>query len=136
MLGSYIVKRLHADGWRVAAFVREPARSAWVEEIGATLIKGDILDVGSLKKAAMGQDVIFHTAAAIGTGDNPGSIWTANVVGTANLVQAATIAGARVVHISTTSVFGRGRYHEKPTDESSPLPKLPQIGRASCRERV
>ncbi len=127
MLGSYIVKRLHADGWCVAAFVRDPARSAWLEEIGGTLIQGDILDVGSLKKAAMGRDVIFHTAAAIGTGDSPSSIWTGNVVGTANLVQAATIAGARVVHISTTSVFGRDRYHEKPTDESSPLPKLPQV---------
>ncbi|MCZ6687049.1 MAG: NAD-dependent epimerase/dehydratase family protein [Gammaproteobacteria bacterium] len=127
MLGSYIVKRLHADGWCVAALVRDPAKSAWVEEIGGTLVQGDILDVSSLTRAAMGRDVVFHTAAAIGTGDNPGSIWTGNVVGTANLVQAATIAGARVVHISTTSVFGRDRYHEKPTDESSPLPKLPQI---------
>ena len=127
MLGSYIVKRLHADGWCVAAFVRDPARSAWLEEIGGTLIQGDILDVGSLKKAAMGRDVIFHTAAVIGTGDSPSAIWTGNVVGTANLVQAATTAGARVVRISTTSVFGRDRYLEKPTDESSPLPKLPQI---------
>ncbi|MCH8895557.1 MAG: NAD-dependent epimerase/dehydratase family protein [Proteobacteria bacterium] len=127
MLGSYIVKRLHTDGWCVAALVRDPAKSAWVEEIGGTLIQGDILDVSSLTKAAMGQDVVFHAAAAIGTGDNPSAIWTGNVVGTANLVQAATHAGARVVHISTTSVFGRDRYHEKPTDESSPLPKLPQI---------
>ncbi len=127
MLGSYIVKRLHADGWCVAALVRDPATSAWVKEIGGTLIQGDILDVSSLKKAAMGRDVVFHTAAAIGTGDNPSSIWAGNVVGTANLVQAAAVAGARVVHISTTSVFGRDRYHEKPTDESSPLPKLPQI---------
>jgi len=127
MLGSYIVKRLHTDGWRVAALVRNPARCAWVEEIGGTLIQGDILDSGSLEKAMRGQDVVFHTAATIGTGDNPDSFWTGNVGGTSNLVQAAAIAGARVVHISTTSVFGRDRYYEKPTDESVPLPKLPQI---------
>ena len=34
MLGSYIIKRLHADGWCVAALVRDPATSAWVEESG------------------------------------------------------------------------------------------------------
>ncbi|MCZ6500814.1 MAG: NAD-dependent epimerase/dehydratase family protein, partial [Gammaproteobacteria bacterium] len=127
MLGSYVVKRLHADGWRVTALVRDPVRSAWLEKIGATLIQGDILDVDSLEKAALGQDVIFHTAAAIGAGSNPNSIWTGNVVGTTNLVQAAATVRARVVHISTTSVFGRERYHEQATDESSPLPKLPQI---------
>ena len=120
LLGSYIVKRLHTDGWRVAALVRNPARCGWVEEIGGTLIQGDILDSGSLEKAMLGQDVVFHTAATIGTGDNPGSFWTGNVGGTSNLVQAAAIAGARVIHISTTSVFGRDRYYEKPTDESVP----------------
>ncbi|MEE8078157.1 MAG: NAD-dependent epimerase/dehydratase family protein [Pseudomonadales bacterium] len=127
MLGSYVVKRLHADGWPVTALVRDPVRSAWLEKIGATLIQGDILDVDSLEKAALGQDVIFHTAAAIGTGSNPNSIWIGNVIGTTNLVQAAATVRARVVHISTTSVFGRERYHEQATDESSPLPKLPQI---------
>ena len=83
MLGSYVVKRLHADGWPVTALVRDPVRSAWLEKIGATLIQGDILDVDSLEKAALGQDVIFHTAAAIGTGSNPNSIWIGNVIGTA-----------------------------------------------------
>ncbi len=125
MLGSYIVERLHTDGWRVAALVRDPVRSAWVEDLGAKLIQGDILDMDSLKKAARDRDAIFHTAATIGTGNNRGPFWSGNVVGTANVVRAAESAGARVIHISTTSVFGRDRYHEKPTDESFSLPALP-----------
>jgi UDP-glucose 4-epimerase len=48
-----------------------------------------------------------------------------NVAGTANVVAAAGAAGARLVHVSSTSVFGRHRYHSAPTDESVPLPELP-----------
>ncbi|GIT51166.1 MAG: hypothetical protein Ct9H300mP15_13790 [Gemmatimonadota bacterium] len=40
--------------------------------------------------------------------------------------QTSAASGARLVFVSTTGVFGRARYREVPTDESVPLPKLPE----------
>jgi UDP-glucose 4-epimerase len=48
-----------------------------------------------------------------------------NVTGTAHLLAAVAAAGSRLVHVSSTSVFGRQRYRSAPTDESAPLPDLP-----------
>jgi UDP-glucose 4-epimerase len=46
-------------------------------------------------------------------------------VGTEHVVAAAEAAGSRVVHVSSTSVFGFRRYGVTATDESVPLPPLP-----------
>jgi UDP-glucose 4-epimerase len=47
-----------------------------------------------------------------------------NVDGTGNVVTAAERAGARLVHVSSTAVFGADRYGARPA-ETSPLPGLP-----------
>lgn len=125
LLGGYVVERLTAGGWSVRGLVRDPSRRCRVEALGAQAVPGDLTDVGSLRAAAAGCDAIFHTAAAIG----PGSDWEAfrvgNVVGAEHVVAAAEAAGSRLVHVSSTSVFGRQRYHAAATDESVPLPELP-----------
>src|SRR3546814_1641583 len=48
--------------------------------------------------------------------------------------------GVRLVHLSDEFVIGRGFVHETPTlaidGDHTGLGAIPQIGRASCRERV
>src|SRR5678810_1465484 len=45
-----------------------------------------------------------------------------NVVGTANVVDAASRAGARLVHVSSTAVYpGDFRYRHAPTHEAIPV---------------
>jgi nucleoside-diphosphate-sugar epimerase len=125
MLGTRLVERLLHDGWSVRALVRDPGRAGWLEGEGAALVRGDLADGGSLRAAAKGCDAIFGAAAAIGPGDDHARFGQVNVAGTSRLVAAAAGAGARLVHVSSTSVFGRHRYRDTPTDESAPLPELP-----------
>ena len=125
MLGSYIVERLRVGGWCVAALTRSPTGDPWLEEIGARPVQGRLEDAESLVRAASGMDVVFHAAAAIGSGGDWESFRKSNVVGTRNVVRAAARAGARLLHVSSTSVFGSARYREGLTDEAVPLPDLP-----------
>lgn len=125
MLGAYVVERLLTEGWRVRGLVRSPAGRQSVEALGAEAVPGDVTDLDSMRAAAAGCDALFHTAAAIGPGSDWESFRVGNVVGTERVVAAAEAAGSRLVHVSSTSVFGRHRYHAAVTDETTPLPRLP-----------
>ena len=129
LLGSYVVERLVTEGWAVRALVRRPARGeacGWLEEQGVERVRGSLEDPRSLVMAAEGCDVIFHTAAAIGSGGAWSEFHRGNVEGTAHVVAAAAAAGARLAHVSSTAVYGRARYRDEPTDESVALPALPE----------
>jgi nucleoside-diphosphate-sugar epimerase len=126
MLGSYIVRQLRAAGCEVRALARDPARAGWLRGLGAEIVRGDLGEPDGLIAAAAGCDVVFHAAAAIG----PESAWepfrTSNVEGTAAVVRAAADAGARLLHVSSTAVYGAQRYEMAPVSESAPLPDLPE----------
>ena len=126
LLGSYLVERLLEDGWGVRALVRRPEQARWLEEAGAKLFAGDITDRPSITSAASGCSLVFHAAASVGVGNDWETFRLGNVEGTENVLHASAASGARFVFVSTTGVFGRARYREIPTDESVPLPKLPE----------
>lgn len=127
LVGSYIVERLHADGWSVRALVRDTARAGWLEALGAELFVGDVLDAAAFTRASAGCEAIFHSAAAI-LPDR--AEWEAyrstNLDGTRNAIDAARASGARLLHVSSVAVYGgASRYRDTPTDESVELPPLP-----------
>ncbi len=126
LLGSYLVERLLEDGWGVHALVRRLEQARWLEEAGAKLFAGDITDRPSITSAASGCSLVFHAAASVGVGNDWETFRLGNVEGTENVLHASAASGARFVFVSTTGVFGRARYREIPTDESVPLPKLPE----------
>jgi FlaA1/EpsC-like NDP-sugar epimerase len=70
---------------------------------------GDVRDLDRLKRACRGSDTIFHAAALkrIETGAyNPDEMVKTNVLGTMNLIEAATEAGVkRVVGLSSDKAF-------------------------------
>ncbi|HEV2178742.1 MAG TPA: NAD-dependent epimerase/dehydratase family protein [Gemmatimonadaceae bacterium] len=125
MLGSYLVQCLAADRCGVRALVRDANRAAWLEPLGAELVAGDVRDPGALREASTGCDVVFHAAARVG----PDTAWTpfrdANVFGTQRVIDACAAVGARLLHVSSTAVYGAQRYEMAPVDESTPLPALP-----------
>ncbi len=129
MLGSYVVERLVADGWAVRALVRRASRtgasSDWLDAVGVERVEGALEDAPSLVGAAAGCDAVFHAAAVIGSGGSWAEFHRGNVEGTAHIVAAAEAAGARLVHVSSTAVYGRERYRREPTDEEVRLPELP-----------
>jgi nucleoside-diphosphate-sugar epimerase len=128
LVGSYIVERLHADGWSVRALVRDAARASWLQPLGAELFTGDVLDADAFTRAAASCDGIFHCAAAILPERAEWEAYRAtNLDGTRNAIAAARAAGARLLHVSSVAVYGgASRYRDTPTDETVVLPPLPE----------
>jgi UDP-glucose 4-epimerase len=85
------------------------------------LVRGDIRDRACLDELLRGVDVVFHLACrgvrhSIG---NPVENHEVNAAGTLNVLQAAREARvARLVHVSSSEVYGTARY--VPMDEDHP----------------
>jgi NAD dependent epimerase/dehydratase len=128
-IGSHLTERLVELGASVRAFVRYNGRGdeGWLtgspvrEQI--EVYAGDVCDPDSVARATNGVATVFHLAALIAipySYQNPESCVRANVIGTLNVLRAARDLGvARVVHTSTSEVYGTARY--TPIDEAHPL---------------
>jgi nucleoside-diphosphate-sugar epimerase len=129
LLGSHLVERLLAEGWRVRALVRSPGSARWLAERGVELREGDVLGRESVARAAAGCEAVFHAAAAIMARGGWEAYRRANVEGTRNAVEAAVGVGARLLHVSSVAVYGpEARYHAPDggaTDEETELRPLP-----------
>jgi nucleoside-diphosphate-sugar epimerase len=122
-LGSYLVAELCAAGHRVRALARNPHKSRLVEAMGAQVALGDLTDRASLATATRDIDVVFHAAALV-TDWAPWSHFVRTTVqGTADLLQAAVVAGAgRFVLISTVRVYDDRACHRcRVVTEETPL---------------
>lgn len=128
LVGAYLVERLLADGYSVRAFVRDRCAASWLDDLGAELATGDLANADSLRIAMAGCDTVYHCAALIAANADWPSFQRANIDGTRAVVEAATSAGARLVHTSSVAVYGSAaRYRAAPTDEDTPLAPLAEL---------
>ena len=128
-IGSHLAERLVELGASVRALVHYNALGTWgwldQSELAQDMevVPGDICDRDCVHEAVRGCDVVFHLAALIAIPYSyraPESYVRTNVIGTLNVVQAARELGtSRVVHTSTSEVYGTARY--VPIDEKHPL---------------
>lgn len=128
-IGSHLVEELVRQGYKVKAFVRYNARNdwGWLQTVpclkNIEIHTGDIRDYDSVRNAVRGVEVIFHLAALIGipySYISPLAYIKTNVESTYNILQAAREEGVqRVVHTSTSEVYGTARY--VPINEEHPL---------------
>ena len=125
MLGSHVVDRLLGEGVAVRVLARDPSRAGGLARRGVEVVAGDLQDPASVARAVRGVEVVHHTAAAIGGDDDWEAYHRGNVEGTRHVLEGAVRYGARLVHVSSTAVFGRHRFFDRPTDETVPLPELP-----------
>jgi nucleoside-diphosphate-sugar epimerase len=73
--------------------------------------RGDIRDRDAVVRAMRGADVVVHAAAALPL-YAPRDIWTTDVDGTRTVLEVAAEEGAdRVVHVSSTAVYGVPDHH-------------------------
>jgi len=117
LLGSNLVRLLAGKGFAVRALVlpaemdKVPAQFAG---ISVDVIPGDMRDVAAFASVLSGVGIVFHTAAYFRDYLKGGRHWDAlysiNVAGTRNLLEAAYRAGVRrFVHASSIAVLdGRG----------------------------
>ncbi|MFD7862932.1 NAD(P)-dependent oxidoreductase [Streptomyces sp. NPDC059783] len=71
-IGSRVLREALDRGHWVTAVVRDPAKIT-VTDPRLTVVRGDVLDPGSVTAAAEGQDVVI---SAVGGGDGPGHLAT------------------------------------------------------------
>ena len=128
-IGSHLAEKLVQEGARVTAFVHYNALGyrGWLDHSELAremqILAGDIQDRDSVRRAADGVEIIFHLAALIAIPYSyraPGSYVNTNVVGTLNVLNAAReLGGTKVIHTSTSEVYGSAQY--VPIDEAHPL---------------
>ena len=128
-VGSHLAERLVELGAVTRCFVHYNALGSrgWLDTSPLRgrleVVAGDITDRDSVRAAMEGADVVFHLAALIAipySYQAPFSYIRTNVEGTSNVLQAARdLKVKRVIHTSTSEVYGTARY--APIDEKHPL---------------
>ncbi len=97
------------------------SRSEYANHKNIKVIKGDVLDFEKLCDSMHGADIVVHAAAIAGIDTvikSPTKTMRVNLIGTANVLEAAKKNGIkdRVVDFSTSEVFGSHAF--KPTENS------------------
>ncbi|MBX3011754.1 MAG: NAD-dependent epimerase/dehydratase family protein [Caldilineaceae bacterium] len=108
-LGINLVRYLLARGHRVVSL--DLAEFTYPERPQITELIGDIRNPADLQRAMAGVDCVIHTAAALPL-YSPADIYSTDIDGIRNVLAAAYHAGVeRVVHISSTAVYGIPDHH-------------------------
>lgn len=109
-IGGMVVRKLRARGDGVRALVRSPEKGRSLEELGCTLVSGDLSDEAAIRSGMEGCDAAIHGAAVYEVGipaSKRGPMYEANVTGTERVLGAALAAKIpKVVYISTVAAFG------------------------------
>ena len=117
-LGWHVAKILTEQGHKVRALCRPTSE---LRELDVERVTGDLRDPASLARAVEGCERVYHVAADYRLwSKNPNDLYTANVEGTRNLLDAALRAGVqRIVYTSTVGCVGMPQNQEG--DENSPV---------------
>jgi NAD dependent epimerase/dehydratase len=129
-IGSHLVEALVENGASVRALACYNSFSSrgWLDVLGAEtsarieVRSGDVRDRSFVERFVDGCEVVFHLAALIGipySYEAPESYLETNVRGTINVLEAARRTGARVIHTSTSEVYGTAQ--TVPISELHPL---------------
>ncbi|MDH5524787.1 MAG: NAD-dependent 4,6-dehydratase LegB [Desulfobulbaceae bacterium] len=121
-IGSHLTEALVCAGHEVKAFVLYNSFNSWgwldqcLPEVKGkfAVFAGDIRDPHGVKEAMKGCDTVLHLAALIAipySYHSPDTYVDTNVKGTLNVLQAARELGVRrVIHTSTSEVYGTARF--------------------------
>jgi len=130
-IGSHLVEALVKRGYPVKAFVfyNSFGSLGWLDNCSPDVrgkfevFAGDIRDPYGVKEAMKNCDAVLHLAALIAipfSYHSPDSYIDTNVKGTLNILQAARELGiGRVIHTSTSEVYGTAKY--VPITEDHPI---------------
>jgi len=96
--------------------------SVYANHKNITVIRGDVLDFKTLCESMKGSDIVIHAAGIAGIDTvikNPVDTMRVNMIGTANMLEAALINKVpdRIIDFSTSEIFGS--YAFKSTEEDN-----------------
>ncbi len=130
-IGSHLTETLVGLGADVKAFVRYNSRNDWgllqllpKDKLQSVeVISGDLRDCDTVRGSMKGTDIVFHLGSLIAipySYVHPRETIETNVIACLNVLTAAQDLGVkRVIHTSTSEVYGTARY--VPIDEAHPL---------------
>jgi len=128
-LGINLTRYLLARGHHVVSL--DIADFNYPERDRIKAIKGDIRDRSSVDRAMEGVQIVVHTAAALPLYRKE-DIFSTDLDGTRNVLQSAFEHGVeRVIHISSTAVYGIPDHH--PLREDDPLHGVGPYGEAKVK---
>ncbi len=133
-IGGNLIRALLARGIRPRALVRENRRA--LDGLDLDLVRGDVLDPESLRRAAAGTDVVYHLAGRISVVETDAAeTWAVNVEGTRNVVAVCREVGVkRLAHVSSIHALAP-EPEDRPVNETRPLaegPHTPQYDRSKA----
>ena len=106
-VGGAVARRLRSESCTVRTLVRRNSDTAALTAVGCELWTGDITDEASVLKAMEGVDAAVHCAAFASDWGPRETFVRVNTEGSRHIFDSALQSGVkRVVHISTTDVFG------------------------------
>jgi UDP-glucose 4-epimerase len=128
-IGSHLVRHL-LETYQAEVVVFDQPLFGWPESLACLeterhlrLVQGDVRDPDAVASALRGADLVYHLAARrtlAAPDDEIGELFTTNVVGTFNVLQAAArSATARLVFASYRDAYGEPV--SLPVDEDHPL---------------
>ena len=130
-IGSHLVEELVRQGAKVRCFVCYNSRNdpgllkmlPYEVRESLEIVRADLTSPEAVRQAVEGIEIVFHLGAIISIPYSyayPRDVLETNVQGTLNVLLAARDAGVRrVVHTSTSEVYGSAQY--VPIDEKHPL---------------
>jgi len=119
LVGGNLARVLLSMGRPVKGLIHNDRRA--VEGLDIQLVEGDIRDLGILRHAFRGCDVVYHLAANISIGtENWATLEAINVQGTRNVVDACLECGVnRLIHLSSIHALEQEPL-SMPIDENRP----------------
>jgi nucleoside-diphosphate-sugar epimerase len=131
-LGINLVRYLLDKGHNVVSL--DIAPFDYPEKNRVKIITGDIRDRSSVDRALEGVDIVVHTAAALPL-YKPADIYSTDIDGTRNILQSALEHKAeRVIHVSSTAVYGIPDHH--PLLEDDRLDGVGPYGQAKIQAEM
>jgi UDP-glucose 4-epimerase len=128
-VGSFTALELLEHGHNVVAYDLRAEPNDVLAEAGdrVAVIAGDIRDRAHLERVVREHHIeaIAHTAAVIGQtsgASDPDWMFNINVIGTLNVLEAARAIGARVVYVSTATLYGQHPDLHPLTEDARPDP--------------
>lgn len=124
-IASHLAEALIEAGHEVTALAEYDPRGGfgWLDECdGMAKVHGDIRDAEQIRHLIEGHDIVFHLAAQVEVPYSyvaPRTFVDTNIVGTFNVLEAVKATRAKIVHTSSSEVYGTALY--TPQDEKHPL---------------
>lgn len=122
-IGGHLVEALLQRGYRVRCMVRDRAKARGLQELGAELVAGSLLDATLLAEALGDVSVVFHVAGAIAA-RNYAEFHAVNVEGTRCLAEACArqTTPPTLILVSSVAASGPIARNAVRTENQSPAP--------------